>query len=301
MSVIEISDDATFGDKLSEAGSRLVVCDFFATWCGPCNMIAPFFKQLATKYPNAMFIKIDVDKCQGTAMANNVSAMPTFVFMRNRSELDRIRGADRNQLENKVKQYYSSTDGASTSAGAAGGEAGAAAGALEGEFIDLVSNIHKGQSECLNQSDDHTWEHALTPSTTTFLESDVDEQLLLFISFMQPIKLNALVIQSPGENGPKNIRLFINQTRTLDFDSAEKNQSVQDLELKPEDLKDNTLVKLKYVKFQNVQNITLFVSNNQDSSDKTVISYLKFIGSPVSVTNMNDFKRVSGQAGEAHG
>lgn len=136
MSVIEISDDAAFGDKLSEAGSRLVVCDFFATWCGPCNMIAPFFKQLATKYPNAMFIKIDVDKCQGTAMANNVSAMPTFVFMRNRSELDRIRGADRNQLENKVKQYYSSTDGASTSAGAAGGEAGAAAGpALEGEFV----------------------------------------------------------------------------------------------------------------------------------------------------------------------
>lgn len=61
-----------------------------------------------------------------------------------------------------------------------------------------MSNIHKGQSECLNQSDDHTWEHALTPSTTTFLESDVDEQLLLFISFMQPIKLNALVIQSPG-------------------------------------------------------------------------------------------------------
>lgn len=301
MSIIEINDDATFGDKLAEAGSRLVVCDFFAKWCGPCNMIAPFFKQLATKYPNAVFIKIDVDKCQGTAMANNVSAMPTFVFMRNRSELDRIRGADKVQLENKVKQYYSAPETAAS--GATAGEAGgaSAAPALEGEFIDLINNIHKGQSECLNQSDDHTWEHALTPSTTTFLESDVDEQLLLFISFMQPIKLNALVIQAPGENGPKNIRLFINQTRTLDFDSAEKNQSVQDLELKPEDLKDNTLIKLKYVKFQNVQNITLFVSNNQNSSDKTVISYLKFIGSPVSVTNMNDFKRVSGQPGEAHG
>lgn len=132
MSIIEINDDASFADKLSEAGQRLVVCDFFATWCGPCNMIAPFFKQLSTRYPNAVFIKIDVDKCQGTAMANNVSAMPTFVFMRNRVEIDRIRGADKNSLENKVKQHY-------TQPAAGGGdkpdEAAAPATPGEGEFV----------------------------------------------------------------------------------------------------------------------------------------------------------------------
>lgn len=63
--------------------------------------------------------------------------------------------------------------------------------------MDLVTLINKSQSECLNQSDDHTWEHCLTPSTTQFLQSDVDEQLLLHISFQQAVKINSLVIQGP--------------------------------------------------------------------------------------------------------
>ncbi|RMZ93659.1 thioredoxin 1, partial [Brachionus plicatilis] len=120
-------------------------------------------------------------------------------------------------------------------------------------------------------------------------------------SFQQPVKLNSLIIQGPEENGPKNVRVFINQTKTLDFDSAQNCQSVQDLELKKEDLKDNQLIKLRFVKFQNVQNITLFFVNNQSDSEVTQIDQLKFIGIPVSVTNMNEFKRVSGQAGESHG
>ena len=48
--------------------------------------------------------QVDVDKCPGTAAAYSVSAMPTFVFFRARVELDRMRGADRVQLENRVKQ-----------------------------------------------------------------------------------------------------------------------------------------------------------------------------------------------------
>ena len=76
-------------------------------------MIGPFFKQLSTKYPNAVFLKVDVDKCPGTAAANEVNSMPTFILFRNRSVLDRIRGANKQGLEDKVKQFYeqnSSTD-----------------------------------------------------------------------------------------------------------------------------------------------------------------------------------------------
>lgn len=89
--------------------------------------------------------------------------------------------------------------------------------------------ISKNQSECLNQSDDHTWENVLT-SDSKCLKSDVDEQILLNVSFQQPVKLNSLIIQGPEDNGPKNIRIFLNQTKTLDFDSAQTCQSVQDLE-----------------------------------------------------------------------
>ena len=97
-------------------------------------MIAPFYKQLSLKYPDAMFLKIDVDKCPGTAAANNVSAMPTFVFFRNRVELERIRGTDKNQLENKVKQYY--TPAGSDSGSGEGAEgSGAASAGLEGGLV----------------------------------------------------------------------------------------------------------------------------------------------------------------------
>ena len=142
MALVEISSDALFAEKLSEAGNRLVVIDFFATWCGPCNMIAPFFKQLTTKYPNALFLKVDVDKCPGTAAANNVSAMPTFILFKQRVELIRIRGADKTQLENKIKEFYTE---------ATSSENGAEANVLkpDGDFV-IFSNqnfVHKNKKK----------------------------------------------------------------------------------------------------------------------------------------------------------
>jgi len=297
-SVIELQDDSEFTTHLGEAGAKLVVVDFSATWCGPCTMIAPFFKQLSVQYPSAVFIKVDVDKCPGTAAANNVTAMPTFIFYRNRAILDKLRGANKAELENKIKQLIQQQQESESTETSTNGTTNSGA---DGEFIDLVGLINKSQSECLNQDDDHTWEHCLTPSTTTFLQSDVDEQLLLHISFQQAVKINSLVIQGPEDNGPKDVKIFINQTRTLDFDSATSNQALQTLELKPEDLKDNSLIKLRFVKFQNVQSITFFFVNNQSSSEQTVINYLRLNGAPLSVTNMSEFKRVSGQAGESHG
>ena len=133
MSVIEVTDDSSFVDKLSEAGQRLVVVDFFATWCGPCNMIAPFVKSLCVKYPTVMFMKVDVDKCPGTAAANNVSAMPTFIFFRGRVELERIRGADKTQLENKVKQH--SSGGSGSAEGGEGGSDVSEQKEMNGEFV----------------------------------------------------------------------------------------------------------------------------------------------------------------------
>jgi thioredoxin len=293
MSVKEIPNDAAFRTELQQAGSKLVCVDFFATWCGPCNVIAPFIKQLASKYPNAVFLKVDVDKCEQLAHSNNVSAMPTFILFKNSIELERIRGADKQTLEDKIKQHVtSSVDSLTRDNGDI---------SLPNGFIDLYSMINKQQSECLNQCDDHTWENILNNSKLNFLKSDCDEQLLLVISFQQPIRLHSLVIQGPKDNGPKLVKLFINQTRTLDFDSAERMEPVQLLELKEDDLINNQLINLRYVKFQNVQSLTIFFANNQSNSDTTVIHYLKLVGQPVSVTNMNEFKRVSGQPGESHG
>jgi hypothetical protein len=74
---------------------------------------------------------------------------------------------------------------------------------------------------------------------------------------------------------------------------------VQDLVIEPKDL-DGTPVNLRYVKFQNVQNIQIFIKDNQSGDEKTVIDFLTFIGSPLLTTKMDDFKRVAGKKGESH-
>lgn len=135
MGVRSINDDAHFQTELQAAGIRLVVVDFTATWlenyliwnglwkyiliifvcilfrCGPCQRIAPIFETFPAKYPKAIFLKVDVDKCQDTAAGQGVSAMPTFIFYRNKSKLDRLQGGNVEALESKIQQLIGSDDG----------------------------------------------------------------------------------------------------------------------------------------------------------------------------------------------
>jgi hypothetical protein len=77
-------------------------------------------------------------------------------------------------------------------------------------------------------------------------------------------------------------------------------EPVQTLELSAKQLTSKEPIPLKYVKFQNVSNVQLFVKDNQTGAETTVIHFLGFIGSPVVTTNMSDFKRISGKKGETH-
>lgn len=164
--------------------------------------------------------------------------------------------------------------------------------------MELGSFISKSECECLNEADDHPLAHCLT-SAGGFLESDVDEQLILSIAFNQTVKIHSLKIKAPEQLGPKTIKLFINQPRTIDFDMADSMAAVQELTIDPKDLEGNA-INLRYVKFQNVQNIQVFVKDNQSGGDKTQIDFLAFIGSPLHTTKMEDFKRVAGKKGESH-
>lgn len=94
--------------------------------------------------------------------------------------------------------------------------------------MDINVFIMKNQCECLNEADDHPMAHALV-SNGGFLQSDCDEQLILSITFNQVVKIHSIKFKAPEKLGPKNIKLFINQPRTIDFDMAESMQSVQDL------------------------------------------------------------------------
>ena len=88
--------------------------------------------------------------------------------------------------------------------------------------------MSKNQCECLNESDDHPYDHCLTPGGG-FLESDCDEQILLNLAFNQAVKIHSLKVKGPADKGPKTVRIFANQPNTLDFDKADSMVAVQDL------------------------------------------------------------------------
>ena len=187
---------------------------------------------------------MDVDACPETTASYSVTAMPTFVFLKNKVRLARIQGADPAALENKVRELV--------------GTVGSIGDSTESDVsvsghIDLVSFINKSQSECLNESDQHNFASLI--GGNGYLESDCDEQLIINLAFNQPVKLHSIKIKGPSDKGPKNLKLFINQPHTLDFDQADSMEPVQKLEVSTADLESGKPIQLRYVKFQNVQNL----------------------------------------------
>ena len=76
----------------------VVVVDFSATWCGPCQKIGPVFAKLAADVPGALFVKVDVDEVPDASAHFGVAALPTFLVFRDGAEKTRFSGADENAL-----------------------------------------------------------------------------------------------------------------------------------------------------------------------------------------------------------
>uniref|UniRef100_A0A8V5GU60 Uncharacterized protein n=1 Tax=Melopsittacus undulatus TaxID=13146 RepID=A0A8V5GU60_MELUD len=166
--------------------------------------------------------------------------------------------------------------------------------------MDLLPFINKAGCECLNESDQHGFDNCLRRDAS-YLESDCDQQLLITVAFSQPVKLYSMKFQGPDNGqGPKSVKIFTNLPRSMDFEEAERSEPTQSLELSRDEIREDGIIPLRYVKFQNVNSVTLFVQSNHGDEETTRISYFTFIGTPVQATNMNDFKRVVGKKGESH-
>ncbi len=69
-------------DALASSGN-LILMDFYATWCGPCKMLAPVLDEVSENYPDVTFVKINVDEEEELARRFGIQVIPTLVFVKN--------------------------------------------------------------------------------------------------------------------------------------------------------------------------------------------------------------------------
>jgi thioredoxin len=89
---VTVSDDSFAEDVLKS--STPVLVDFWATWCGPCKMVAPVLEEIATEKAGRLTVaKLDVDSNPETARDFQVVSIPTMILFQNGEAVKRIVGA----------------------------------------------------------------------------------------------------------------------------------------------------------------------------------------------------------------
>jgi thioredoxin 1 len=74
------------------SGSQALICDFSATWCGPCKMLEPILEKLEKENPMIKFVKVDIDVHEELSDQHKVQAVPTVFFVRKGKVIRRIVG-----------------------------------------------------------------------------------------------------------------------------------------------------------------------------------------------------------------
>jgi thioredoxin len=91
-STVAVTDDSFSDDVLSS--STPVLVDFWATWCGPCKMVAPVLEEIATEKAGSLrVVKLDVDANPATARDFQVVSIPTMILFKDGEAVKRIVGA----------------------------------------------------------------------------------------------------------------------------------------------------------------------------------------------------------------
>ncbi|MBR5362158.1 MAG: thioredoxin [Oscillospiraceae bacterium] len=79
MAIVHIENAADFQPEVLDAKGKVLV-DFWASWCGPCMMMAPVLEQLDEKYPDLKVVKVNVDAAQEPAVQFGIDSIPAFLL-----------------------------------------------------------------------------------------------------------------------------------------------------------------------------------------------------------------------------
>jgi hypothetical protein len=155
--------------------------------------------------------------------------------------------------------------------------------------------LNKGKGAPTGSEDGKDW-----------IESDVDNQLMLYVPFTANLKIHTIHITScvPSDEDddddevpvrPKTIHIWTNRQHNLGFEEAEDIPATQTIELKKSDWDVQTgtaKLELRFVKFQNVYSLVLFVADGDGDSERTRIDRIRFIGETGEKREMGKLEKI---------
>ncbi len=101
--------DQTFEQEVLKSGTPVLV-DFWATWCGPCRMVAPVLEEIASEKDNVRIAKLDVDANPITAGRFGVRAIPTMILFKDGKEAQRLVGyMPKDRLLQQIQPHMTTT------------------------------------------------------------------------------------------------------------------------------------------------------------------------------------------------
>lgn len=103
--MIRVLNNENFKSQI-ESSDKVVIVDFFATWCGPCKMLTPVFEELSNSMTDVDFVKVDIDQSLRIAQEYNITSVPTMMIFKNGKPVDTIMGfVPKQNIENKLRMH----------------------------------------------------------------------------------------------------------------------------------------------------------------------------------------------------
>ncbi|CAX44383.1 HSP70 interacting protein/thioredoxin chimera, putative [Candida dubliniensis CD36] len=296
--------------------NRLLVLNFTASWCGPCKAIKHVVDQAYGQFQGVEIVRIDLDSQRELASKYSITSVPTFVFIETGKEVDRIQGANPQALISKLQEFNTKANGQKRRGNGTTTEELITQNSslkdikplIPENFEVLNATIDFSGYEvlnCLPLYKDSKAKHVVSLGGTdasadkSAVISDSDSQLLFYIPFLNISKIYSILVKVKStktykeveENTlnvdsddldeiqpPNLIKVWCNTQSILSFDEASADANAPHVEKLSNNDEDQWFnIKFKFVRFQNVQNLTIFV-DGEDEDYHTVIEKIVIVG-----------------------
>lgn len=286
--------------------NRYLVAYFTAAWCGPCEAIKPVIDEIYNdeNYKRIQIVKVNIDPNQDLCAKLNIHSVPTFIFYEAGHETGRIQGAS-SQVKSKIAELNTkaSADPQLTERVT---EASVKDSKIYAEVKDFITkgfevlngSIHTGETIALNvrphDVEGNVKDVFSMDASNSGVYSDADSQALFFVPLNNISKVYSVLIKTSKPlkitksdldehvlneecQMPSLVKLWANKPSVLSFDEILTLDAPHVENIETSDECEWIEIKLRYVRFQNVQNLNILIEGD-DEDFHTLIEKIVLIG-----------------------